>query len=128
MTTFLQPGTVFAGEYRVVRPLAAGGMGSVFVVEQLSTGKLRALKVMHAHILASGDARERFVREARVGSLIASGHIVEVIGSGVDPQTGLPWLAMEMLDGEDLMSRLRREALLPIPFVAQIMTQLGHAL
>ncbi|MFO0551825.1 MAG: protein kinase [Polyangiaceae bacterium] len=128
MTLPLVPGAVFAGDYRVVRPLSAGGMGSVFIVEQLSTGKQRALKVMHAHMFYSQDARERFVREARVGARIPSGHVVEVIASGVDSHTGLPWLAMELLDGEDLSTRLRREPMLPLPLVADLLGQLGHAL
>lgn len=43
----LAPGTVFAGDYRIERPLSQGGMGAVYVASQLSTGKLRALKLMH---------------------------------------------------------------------------------
>jgi serine/threonine protein kinase len=51
--SLLQPGRVFANDYRVVRHLSSGGMGSVFVVEQLSTGKERALKVMHSEFSSS---------------------------------------------------------------------------
>jgi serine/threonine protein kinase len=42
----LQPSTVFAGDFRVLKPLSQGGMGAVYVVEQISTGKQRALKLM----------------------------------------------------------------------------------
>lgn len=42
----LASGSVFAGDFRIVRPLAEGGMGAVYVAEQLSTGRQRALKVM----------------------------------------------------------------------------------
>ncbi len=102
MVTELQPGTVVGGEFRVVRPLSAGGMGAVYVAEQLSTGQLRALKVMHPALVQEPRLRDRFAQEARVGSHIASEHVVQVIGAGVDPALGIPWLAMELLEGQDL--------------------------
>ena len=42
----LTPGTVFARDFRVIRHLAAGGMGAVYIVEQVSTQRQRALKIM----------------------------------------------------------------------------------
>ena len=89
----LVPGTVFARDFRVVAPLAEGGMGAVYVVEQLSTGKQRALKLMHPQLVADPKSRERFAQEARVASQIESDHVVEVVGAGVDEATGTPWLA-----------------------------------
>jgi serine/threonine protein kinase len=98
----LAEGTVIGDAYRIVRALSAGGMGEVYVAEQLSTGKLRALKLMHHRLQADPKLRERFVKEARVASSIESAHVVEVIGAGVEQDSGTPWLAMELLDGEDL--------------------------
>lgn len=98
----LEPGTIFARDYRVVQPIACGGMGAVYRVEQLSTLKHRALKVLHTRVVGDERARSRFVREATVGARIRSAHVVEVIGAGIDESTGLPWLAMELLDGFDL--------------------------
>ena len=101
-TTPLAPGSVFAGDFEVIRLLADGGMGSVYVVEQRSTGKRRALKVMHPRMLHDPTLRERFTQEARLGAKIASDHVVEVVGAGVDPQMDIPWMAMELLQGSDL--------------------------
>jgi tRNA A-37 threonylcarbamoyl transferase component Bud32 len=98
----LEPGTIFARDFRVLEPLAAGGMGAVYRVEQLSTLKHRALKVLHTRVVGDERARSRFIREATVGARIESAHVVEVIGAGIDEPTGLPWLAMELLDGFDL--------------------------
>ncbi|MFO0547704.1 MAG: serine/threonine-protein kinase [Polyangiaceae bacterium] len=123
-----EPGRVFANDFRIVKPLSSGGMGGVYVVEQLSTGKLRALKVVHQHILDSPDMRARFTQEARVGAKIDSEHVVEVIGAGVDGATQQPWLAMELLEGEDLSRRLGREPLPSTSFIVQVLSQLGHAL
>src|SRR5690349_7792817 len=108
----LKPGTILGGDYRIQRPLSAGGMGSVYVVEQITTGKLRALKLMHRELVADVKLRERFEQEARVGSLIPSDHIVQVIGAGVDAASGMPWLAMELLEGEDLASHIRDKSAL----------------
>src|SRR5678809_710876 len=103
-----EPGTLFAGDYRVVKPLNKGGMGAVFVVQQLSTGKLRALKMMHSSLVYDPPSRAKFEQEARVGSRIASEHVVEVVAAGVDPETQIPYLVMELLEGEDMATRLKR--------------------
>ncbi|MBS2013974.1 MAG: serine/threonine protein kinase [Deltaproteobacteria bacterium] len=123
----LAAGTVFAGDYRVVRPLAAGGMGAVYVVSQLSTGKDRALKTMRPELASSAAQRERFELEARVGARIESAHVVEVQSAGVDAATGIPYLVMELLDGEDLATRVEKRGPLPVEDIREIFEQLCHA-
>ncbi len=103
-------------------------MGAVYVAEQLSTGKQRALKLMHAELAWDARLRERFVQEARVGASIDSEHVVEVVGAGIDPSSGTPWLAMELLDGIDLSSLMQQRGPLPIAEVREILSQLCHAL
>ena len=102
MTDALAPGTVVARDFRVVRPLSSGGMGSVYVVNQLSTGSQRALKVMHPLLASDAKLRERFEQEARTGARIESEHVVQVISAGVDEATQTPFLVMELLAGEEL--------------------------
>src|SRR5690242_16625944 len=97
----LTPGTIFAGDFRIVSPLNAGGMGAVYVADQLSTGFQRALKIMLPELLADEELRDRFLREARVCAHIQSDHIVQVVAAGIDLPTSTPWLAMELLHGED---------------------------
>ncbi len=75
----LVPGTVLGGDFRVVSPLSEGGMGAVFVAEQLPTGRRRALKLMHPRLVADARMQQRFVQEARVAAIIESDHVVEVI-------------------------------------------------
>ena len=104
----LQPGTVFAGDYRVMHLLSEGGMGAVYVAEQLSTGKQRALKLMLPQLVADPRLRTRFEQEARIGSKIDSEHVIEVVAAGIDHVTGAPWLAMELLRGEDLTAYMHR--------------------
>jgi serine/threonine-protein kinase len=124
----LTPGTVVGGDFRIVEPLSAGGMGALYVAEQISTGKKRALKVMHRQLVREGKLRERFVQEARIGSLIESDHVVDVIGAGIEESTGLPWIAMELLDGQDLADLVSEGGELPIEELVHLLRQLCHAL
>lgn len=124
----LRPGTIFADEYRVIGPLSEGGMGAVYAVEQASTGKKRALKTMHVRLVHDPMLRERFRQESRVGSLIASEHVVEVIAAGVDHESGMPWLVMELLEGEDLATYASRVGALTPTEVVPLLDQLCHAL
>ncbi len=108
MSTALAVGAIFAGRYRILRSIAAGGMGAVYEVLHLETERRRALKVMLPHVLQSDDLRERFKREAKVAAHIDSEFIVEVFDAGVDETTQMPFLVMELLRGEELGKRLKR--------------------
>jgi eukaryotic-like serine/threonine-protein kinase len=124
----LEPGMIFARDYRVIEPIAAGGMGAVYRVEQLSTLKHRALKVLHTRVFGDERARGRFIREATVGARIESAHVVEVIGAGIDEATGMPWLAMELLDGFDLGVVVRHHDTLAPREMMSVFRQLCHGL
>ena len=108
MSTSLATGQIFANRYEVVRCIGSGGMGSVYEVIHLETERRRALKVMHAHFADSPDFRERFKREARVAAQIDSDYIADVFDAGVDEATKMPFLAMELLRGEELARTLKR--------------------
>jgi serine/threonine protein kinase len=123
----LYAGGIFADDFKVVRRLSEGGMGAVYVVEQLSTGRQRALKLMLPQLVSDPRLRARFEQEARIGSKIESDHVIEVVGAGVDRSSGVPWLAMELLRGEDLASLVQRVGALPVPAARQILEQLCHA-
>ena len=58
-------GRVLAGRYKVIRPLGAGGMGSVYLAEQLPIGRKVALKLLHRRLMSDITAIKRFQREAR---------------------------------------------------------------
>ena len=124
----LSEGTIFAGDFRVVRPLSEGGMGAVYVVEQVSTGKQRALKVMHPNLVGDVRQRQRFVQEAKIGARVESDHVVEVLGAGIDQATDTPWLVMELLQGETLDERLTRTQTMSPRELVEVYKQLCHAL
>jgi tRNA A-37 threonylcarbamoyl transferase component Bud32 len=87
-------------------------MGSVFEAEDTGLGHRVALKVLHPHIARRGLAMERFMREGRSAARVRHPHIVQVLALGIDD--GTPYLAMELLEGEDLAQHIAREGALPV--------------
>ncbi|AKT36548.1 serine/threonine-protein kinase [Chondromyces crocatus] len=108
MSLALADGTIFAGRYQIVRCIASGAMGAVYEAAHLETGRRVAIKAMLHHIVQSQELRERFKLETRVAAQIESEFIVDVFDAGVDERTGLPFLVMELLRGEELGQRLAR--------------------
>ena len=128
MEAQLTPGTVVGGDFRVVSLLARGGMGAVYVAEQISTARPRALKLLRRDLLASPGMAERFTLEARVAARIRSDHVVEVIGAGYDPHLAAPWLAMELLEGRSLDAILAARGRLSLPEASEVLRQIGAGL
>jgi serine/threonine-protein kinase len=126
--TFLQDGSIFAGRFRVIGPIANGGMGAVYEVVHLETERRRALKVMHPHVIHSDDLRERFKLEAKVAARIKSEFVVDVVDASVDEATGVPYLVMELLQGEELGKRLKRVGRLSPGEVVMYLGQTARAL
>jgi eukaryotic-like serine/threonine-protein kinase len=124
----LEPGAIVGGDYRVERKLSEGGMGAVFVAEQISTGAKRALKVIRSELLHEPKLRARFEQEAKVTSKIESDHVVSVVAAGFDAELELPWLAMELLTGETLLEAVTARGSLPRPMALAILKQLAHAM
>jgi serine/threonine-protein kinase len=99
---------VFAGRYQIVRCIAHGGMGAVYEVIHIETDRRRALKVILPSFLQSDEMRARFRQEARVTARIASENIVDVLDAGIDDASQMPFLVMELLEGEEIAHRLKR--------------------
>ncbi len=124
----LSNGAVFGRQYRVLSRLAEGGMGVVYLVEQVSTHKQRALKVMQPALVRDPKHRERFLQEAWVASQIESDHVVEVVDAGVDDESGVPFIAMELLRGQTLAERVDSSGPLPLEIAREVFRQIRHPL
>src|SRR4051812_8109284 len=122
----LREGTVIAGKYRLERPLARGGMGAVWVARHLQLDELVAVKFMDISLPAVADARVRFEREAKAAARIRSPHVVQILDHGVDGE--MPYIVMELLEGEHLGAKLKREGRLSLSAVAVITEQVAKAL
>ncbi|WP_437313769.1 protein kinase domain-containing protein [Sorangium sp. So ce385] len=128
MSFALAEGSVFAGRYRLGRVIGVGGMGAVYEAVHLETNRRRALKIMHPTLFESPSLRERFQREAKISAEIESEFIVEVFDAGIDEQTRMPFLVMELLRGEDLGQRVERLGRLPPLEVVTYLHQVALAL
>jgi serine/threonine protein kinase len=120
-------GSVVADKYRIDRLIGRGGMGAVFQATNLTIGKRVALKFLDRDATRDRDAFERFQREALAASVVESAHIVHLFDSGTN-EDGRPFLVMELLTGEDLRSRLRREGKLPVEASVALAKQVLRAL
>jgi hypothetical protein len=101
----MAPGTVLGGRFELERLAGEGGMGTVYRALDRATGQPAAVKVL----LRSADAA-RFVREARLLEGVRHPAVVRYVGEGTTSD-GAPYLVMEWLDGEELLTRLARARL-----------------
>jgi len=124
-------GSLIADKYRVEKILGNGGMGIVVAARHLKLDELVAIKLMLADGLGSREAAERFLREAQACVKLKNNeHIARV--SDVDTlPNGLPYMVMELLDGQDLDKRLKERGVFPIheacSYVIQACRALGDA-
>ncbi|MDI1450242.1 serine/threonine protein kinase [Polyangium sp. 6x1] len=109
----MNSGDIIASRYVLERPLAKGGMGAVWVARHLELDALVALKVMAPEHADTFFARDRFQREARACAQIQHPNVVAVHDYGVADD--VPFLVMELLQGEDLQTCLAREKRLSLP-------------
>ncbi len=103
----LNPGQLVDGKYRIVRLIGDGGMGAVYEAEHALLGRRVALKFLHPELADKEHLKQRFLQEARVSATIRNPHIVQVSDVGT-AEDGVPYLVMELLEGETLQNVLER--------------------
>jgi serine/threonine-protein kinase len=103
----VQPGDVLSRKYRLLRRIAEGGMGEVWVARNERTQRDFALKVLLGTLSQNVEAMRRFAQEARATGRLRHPGIVEVFDAG-KTLDGRPYLVLELLDGECLADRLVR--------------------
>jgi serine/threonine-protein kinase len=128
MSDLLKPGQIFAGRYRVEAFLSKGGFGVVYAAEQIDTEAKVALKVLWPHLLESDTAVDQFKLEARLPNRIASEYVVRVFDVGRDADTDKPFLAMELLEGDDFETIVQEQGPIPTAKLAVYFRQIGSAL
>ncbi|UCE03883.1 MAG: serine/threonine protein kinase [Candidatus Latescibacterota bacterium] len=105
------PGTMLLGRYRIVGLLGRGGMGEVYRADDLTLGQAVALKFLPADLAGSAERMARFHHEVRIARSVSHPNVCRVYDIG--DLGGRPFLSMELVDGEDLASLLRRIGRLP---------------
>ena len=127
MESSVRPGDVLLGKYRVERVLGKGGMGIVVAARHLELGELFAIKFLLPEALASPQAVERFLREARASARLKGEHVAKVHDVG-KLESGAPYMVMEHLDGTDLRKLARARGPLPVVDAVGLMLQVCEAI
>jgi len=101
----LEPGRT-VGHYRIIAAIGAGGMGEVYRATDTRLGRDIAIKVLPAHVIEDAERLARFRREAHLLASLNHPNIAAIYG--FEEAEGKPFLALELVDGEDLAGRLAK--------------------
>ncbi len=132
-----QAGDLVAGKYRIESVAGEGGMGIVYRAHHTALDQRIALKVLFGDAASRDTSVERFAREAQAAARISTKHVARVMDAGALAD-GRPFIAMELLEGENLETQLERVQAenggtcgIPIQdacdYMMQALTALGHA-
>ena len=114
------------GPYEIIDKLGTGGMGAVYRARHVETGQSVALKVMREDLAEDEAYIKRFRREAAIAKSIESPHVVRVLDAGQEGY--IPYIAMELVEGETLATLLRQRGPLPVEQAVDIVTQVAQGL
>ena len=126
-----EPGVIIGGRYRVVRFIAQGGIGEVYEVEDQELGGRLALKTLQAGAARDDEARERFRREIQLARRVTHRNVCRIYEAGThEGEAGPPqlFLTMELLRGETLEDRLRRDGPMRPSDILPILHQMANGL
>ena len=114
------------GDFAIVRELARGGMGVVYLARQISLDRLVALKVLQDKYASDAQFVEDFIREARAAARISHPNIVQAYAVG--EENGIYYFAMELIDGDTMKSVLKKEQKIEPRKAAEVIRCIADAL
>lgn len=110
----------------LIEPLAAGGMGQVWVASQPALARRVALKVIRTDVAETEETRQRFIIEARSTASISHPNVIHIYDVG--QLDGLLFISMELIDGPSLRDVLKKEIFLSPDRAVSIVCQIASAL
>ncbi|MFO0551535.1 MAG: protein kinase [Polyangiaceae bacterium] len=122
-----EPGFLVADGLELIAPLGAGAMGSVWSALDRRLDRKVAVKLIHAQLSLDDTAQARFQREASLAAKIASPHVVQIFSHGVT-DSSVPYIVMELLEGQTLLERIIERGPMPASTVLEVIDQLTKAL
>jgi serine/threonine-protein kinase len=120
------PGTVLGGRYRLVSPIARGGMATVWVADDPVLSRRVAVKILRSDLAADDGTRVRFRHEAIAAARLSHPNIVATYDTGDDE--GVAYIVMELIDGPTLRHLIDEQGGLPVADVIRIGKQVADAL
>src|SRR3954469_23318334 len=118
------PGTRL-GPYEIIEPIGRGGMGEVYRAHDARLKRKVAIKIVGSGALADPAMRERFDREARAIAALSHPNILAIYDVG--DHYGIPWVAVELLDGGTLRPPVGTSPL-PLSRALDYAAQIGRGL
>jgi serine/threonine protein kinase len=113
--------------YRITAKLGAGGMGEVFLAEDTRLERKAAIKFLPAEMAKDPERRQRFLKEARAASALSHPNVCVVYDVG-ETDDGLPFIALEFIEGGSLDHVLEKKGRLTIPQIVDLGVQVADAL
>ncbi|QSQ25094.1 serine/threonine protein kinase [Pyxidicoccus parkwayensis] len=120
-------GRTIAGRYRIIRRLGQGGMGSVYLAEQVGIGQQVAMKFLNTGLSMDPDVARRFLNEAKSYARVAHPNAINLHDFGQDEE-GTLYICMEYVEGDDLKRLLSNVGRLAVHEAADIVLQVADVL
>ncbi|MGB6199314.1 MAG: serine/threonine-protein kinase, partial [Candidatus Acidiferrales bacterium] len=114
------------GTYEIVAPIGAGGMGEVYQAHDTKLGRDAAIKILPEAFARDASRLSRFQREAKMLASLNHPNIATIYG--LEDSNGTNYLVMELVPGETLADRIRRDGAVPIVEALNIAKQIAEAL
>ena len=123
----VKTGDIVEGRYRIIKTLADGGMGTVFLAEHVLIKRRVAIKILHSDLATDTEVIERFMNEALAAGTLGHPNIVESTDMGFT-RNDVPYIVFEYLEGTLLTDEIYRVGGLPIRRALRIAEQIASAL
>src|SRR5438128_2502483 len=98
---------ILLSHYRIVSKIGAGGMGEVYLAQDMRLDRKVALKILPADVASNRDRMERFIREAKSAAALSHPNIAQIFEIG--EHDGIHFIAMEFVEGKTLREKIHRE-------------------
>lgn len=121
-----KPVLVQLGDYKIIRPVAKGGMGEVFEATQLRLGRSVAIKILNRQLAADEQFLIRFEREAKAAAALNHPNVVHVYDFA--QEDGQAYLVMELIEGQDLAKIVAQAGKMPVKDGLRIVADVASAL
>ncbi len=128
-------GELASNRYRIIRFIAAGGMGEVYEAEDVELKKRVALKTIRPEIAEDKDALDRFKREIHLAHKITHSYVCRIFDifhhtreTDSGQKEDIVYLSMELLEGETIAQRLKRKGPMTIDEARPLVRQMASAL
>lgn len=119
-------GRMLDGRYRIDAKIGEGGLGTVYRAQHLKLDRAVAIKVLKADLRAIPDIRSRFEREVRMLAALSHPNVVTITDYG--DAASMPYLVMELVEGEELSGLIgRMSAARALGVIRQILSSLAYA-